>query len=100
MDVQNNPLYLIFMQIDDVIRYRTGSIPTGDKEKGTKTDPVNTEIQIREYTCFGKRKYGFLLNKGDRHISLAIKEDGGTRTVFNGRIYSLQNFIYIDMLTQ
>lgn len=100
MDVQNNPLFIVFEQIDEFLRYKSASESTGTKANGTTSDKANHLVQIREYTVYGKRKYNFLLNNYHNFINLGIKEDGGTRTVFNGKIYSLQNFIYIDMLTQ
>jgi len=45
-----------------------------------------------------KRQYSVLYSDNYSFVNVDIKEDGGTRTVFLGRIYDINQFLLIDQL--
>ena len=47
-----------------------------------------------------KRVYASLYTTDDVRIPLEIKEDGGTRTVFSGWIYTIEQFLLVDQLAR
>lgn len=43
-----------------------------------------------------RRQYAVGMNISDTRAAIEIKEDGGTRTVFNGFVYTIEQFLTID----
>ena len=90
MDAVINPiLYQVYNSILDNIRYRSGY--SGIYKVGS--------VDNFKYSN-GKRVYSALISPQDNCIHLSIKEDGETRRVFSGVIYTIEQFFLIDSLTQ
>lgn len=52
-----------------------------------------------QYVAFDNGKRFYKLNFDDKNVFLGIREDGNTRTVFNGIIRNFEDFKKVDDLT-
>lgn len=93
-NVQNNPLYFLFRQIETNIGDRPGIELTG---RLAKTDMDNL-VQISKTFTFYHKFYRLILRDIDNSIGLYITLSD--KCVFSGKIYTIDHFIAIDMLTQ
>lgn len=90
--ITDNPQILgIYNAIRDHIKYRTGYAANSIEGNGVNSCHF-------KYTN-SKRVYAGSIGTTDNCIHLSILEDGQTRTVFNGVVYTIDQFFLIDQLT-
>lgn len=94
METLRNPnLITVFNSIWDHIKYSKPNF--FDKESGFVTEYNHLSFTATR----GKRTYKALIQGSDTFINLGIFEDANTRTVFSGKIYTMEQFLLIDQLT-
>lgn len=83
-------LVATFYMIYNHIRFRSGyKTLIADEDMDRKEAKANN----------GKRFYYMAIDSHSAVIVLTIKEDGDTRTVYNGYVYTIDQFLLIDSLT-
>lgn len=84
-------LYQLYLAIANHLRYRTNYSGVHSNNSD------NTHHEFRYSNS--KRIYTGAVSRMDSVIHLHIREDGDTRTVFSGVIYTIEQFLLIDQLT-
>jgi len=83
----------IYHQIKDFVNFR---------QNQTIEIATNNSVDTFSFKTKGdyKRQYAILYSENYSFINVGIKEDGGTRTVFTGAVYDINQFLLIDQLAK
>jgi acyl-CoA thioesterase FadM len=87
----------VYLQIADHVRFYHNQevkfVHNAHQEGNGATLSFKSEMKY-------KRIYSSLYDTDDVRVALEIKEDGGTRTVFSGWIYTIEQFLLVDQLAR